>query len=356
MNEIIISFCVPSYNRAEMTVLMVNSILRYQGNDIEVIVTDDASPDNTIVKLDEIKDKRLRIIQNKSRLGGAGNMIESLRYSKGKYSFVAFSREEIDSKAIPELIELLRTCKYSIVYCGEDQKNHSNAEYKRGIPALRKLAYKSLHPTGMIFRTDYLNKSLKKYKAEECGQIFSFFPHDFIAADLAIENDILLYNKKVRIRVKEHYIKNSKSDNSAVNEKNKIIWFYPSGRVQQFEKHVAHLSKLNISEKEKAMALIYMYRMLLSHCTISYQLMAKDKLNCDHYNVPLKNVTFRSLLVIAGKTRNEFVRIAKKYKIKLNPMCLLLCCFPITEFVLMFTKIKIQNLILSGLSLIRGRR
>ncbi len=355
MDNIIISFCVPSYNRAEMTVLMVDSILRYQGDDIEVIVTDDASPDNTIQKLNKIRDKRLRIIENKNRLGGAGNMVESLRYSRGKYSFVAFSREEVDSNTISDLVDFLKDSKYSIVYCGEDQKNRDNVEYRKGVQALGKIAYKSLHPTGMVFRTDCLNQSLKKYKADSCGEKFGFFPHDFIAADLAIKGNILLYNKKVRIRVKENYIKNSKSDNSAVNEKNKIIWFYPDGRIRQFEKHVIHLSELEISDKEKSLVLIYMYRTLLSHCTISYQLMAKDKLNCDHYNVPVKKVTFQSLLLIARKTSKEFVRIVKKYRLQINPLCRLFCCFPITEFFLMYMKIKMQRLIFAVLSLVKRR-
>jgi glycosyltransferase involved in cell wall biosynthesis len=50
-----LSICIPTYNRVHKTLSLVTSILEYDDVDIEVVVLDNCSSDNTEIVLSNIK-------------------------------------------------------------------------------------------------------------------------------------------------------------------------------------------------------------------------------------------------------------------------------------------------------------
>lgn len=61
-----LSICIPTYNRAEVVYKTVRNILNYNGNNIEIVVSNNCSSDNTEELLLEIKDKRVKYFKNNS--------------------------------------------------------------------------------------------------------------------------------------------------------------------------------------------------------------------------------------------------------------------------------------------------
>jgi glycosyltransferase involved in cell wall biosynthesis len=66
-----IAVIIPTYNRADTVVRAVASALAQTHQDVEVLVVDDGSSDNTLALLDTISDRRLRILHHAYNRGAA---------------------------------------------------------------------------------------------------------------------------------------------------------------------------------------------------------------------------------------------------------------------------------------------
>ena len=64
-----ISIIIPTYNREKLIIRSINSILNQTYHNIEVILVDDGSTDNTKKVISQIKDKRFRYIKLRKNQG-----------------------------------------------------------------------------------------------------------------------------------------------------------------------------------------------------------------------------------------------------------------------------------------------
>lgn len=88
MNEIILSVCIPTYNRAEMVAeLIVNLLTIEKSSEYEVCVHDDGSVDNTLELLKRVKDDRLKIFTapNQGRAGAIASLVHD---AKGRFIMI----------------------------------------------------------------------------------------------------------------------------------------------------------------------------------------------------------------------------------------------------------------------------
>lgn len=88
-----ISVLVPVYNREKYIVECVDSILKQEFSNFEVVIVDNKSTDNTWAICQELcrKDKRIRIFQNDSNVGPVLNWKRCAEEAKGNYSKIVFS-------------------------------------------------------------------------------------------------------------------------------------------------------------------------------------------------------------------------------------------------------------------------
>ncbi|MDR2406747.1 MAG: glycosyltransferase [Bacteroidales bacterium] len=174
----VLSFCIGTYNRAERVFALVNSILKCPKDDIEVIVTDNNSSDNTIELLDTITDERFKYYRNKSNIGGIANIVRSLIYATGKYAFFCNDRDYIITDNIPKLCEFLYTNgALAFVYC--DDSVQQTRIYKDIYTALIHLYIISYHPTGLIFSMEHLLR-IENLDWFEKKEHVGHFPFDFL--------------------------------------------------------------------------------------------------------------------------------------------------------------------------------
>ncbi len=83
-----ISVILPVYNSSEFIIATLNSIINQTHRNIEIIIIDDCSTDNTNELIDSIKDDRIVKIIFKKNRGVAHARNEGLKLAKGR--FVAF--------------------------------------------------------------------------------------------------------------------------------------------------------------------------------------------------------------------------------------------------------------------------
>ncbi len=101
----LISICIPNYNNAEYVGEAIQSALDQTYNNIEVIVVDNCSTDNSWEVINTYSsDLRVKIYQNKTNIGMVGNFREALRKSYGRYISFLCSDDLIKKDTIEKLV------------------------------------------------------------------------------------------------------------------------------------------------------------------------------------------------------------------------------------------------------------
>jgi GT2 family glycosyltransferase len=81
----VVSVCIPAFNAERFIREAVLSALSQQGPEIEVVVFDDASTDNTLAVLGDIRDSRLRVLRQTHTLGISQNRNSCIDAAQGEY-------------------------------------------------------------------------------------------------------------------------------------------------------------------------------------------------------------------------------------------------------------------------------
>lgn len=108
MENPLISICVPAYKGEHTVAKSIQSILNQTYKNIEVIVVDDCSPDNTYEILQTINDPRLKLYRNEINLGMVGNWNKTVSYATGKYVHLVHSDDVLFPTCIEEKVKFLK--------------------------------------------------------------------------------------------------------------------------------------------------------------------------------------------------------------------------------------------------------
>jgi len=130
MHKPLVSVILPTFNRAYIVKRAIDSVLDQRYKNLELIIIDDCSTDNTKKVVQSYSDKRVKYIVNAHNLGGAGSRNEGIKIAKG--AFIAFqdSDDEWLPQKLEEQISILDQSPDEIgaIYCNfhsaSDQKIH----------------------------------------------------------------------------------------------------------------------------------------------------------------------------------------------------------------------------------------
>ncbi len=96
-----VSVVIPVYNRENTIERAVRSVLQQTYNDLEVIVVDDCSTDNTRLIVDGINDARVSLVCQQQRKGA--NAARNVGIMQGKGEYIAF--QDSDDEWVPDKLE-----------------------------------------------------------------------------------------------------------------------------------------------------------------------------------------------------------------------------------------------------------
>lgn len=143
-----ISVIIPTYNRAEKIRKSIESVLQQTYTDLEIIVVDDGSEDDTREVVETIQDRRIQYVRLAFNQGAAAARNEGVRLAN--YPLIAF--QDSDDIWRPEKLERqiaywTEHPYYAMVYCPY-LKHHITAEEHQG--DFQKIAEKNR----MVFEGD----------------------------------------------------------------------------------------------------------------------------------------------------------------------------------------------------------
>ncbi len=80
-----VSICIPCYNASRFIGSTIESVLASAYSDFELIVSDDASTDDTVQAVARFTDPRIRVMRNETNLGAPKNWNRALASAAGDY-------------------------------------------------------------------------------------------------------------------------------------------------------------------------------------------------------------------------------------------------------------------------------
>jgi len=120
-----VSVIIPTHNRSELIERAIRSVLGQTFSNLECIVVDDCSNDDTVSIVESIDDERLRLIELEENRGASAARNAGIKVASGDY--IAFLDD--DDEWFPEKLEkqlnLLESCDDSVglVYCWMDYRD-----------------------------------------------------------------------------------------------------------------------------------------------------------------------------------------------------------------------------------------
>ena len=100
-NQPLVSICIPTYN-AEKTVMdTLQSIVNQTYQNLEILVVDNASTDETLSLLQEFNDSRIKIHRNERNIGAEANFSRCIELASGEYIAIFHA----DDLYLPNMIE-----------------------------------------------------------------------------------------------------------------------------------------------------------------------------------------------------------------------------------------------------------
>lgn len=114
----LISVIIPTYNRCDKLKAAMESVLSQTYTNIELLIIDDGSTDNTREMVEEMQDSRIRYIRLPQNMGAAAARNEGVRFAKGE--IIAFHDSDdiwLSEKLEKQMSYWKEHPEFSMIYC-----------------------------------------------------------------------------------------------------------------------------------------------------------------------------------------------------------------------------------------------
>ncbi len=147
-----VSVVIPTYNRVSTVVRAIESVLTQTYQDLEIIVVDDGSTDNTHEVIRRLHDPRLRYIRHDGNRGGSAARNTGIEASTGEYIAFLDSDDEWLPQKLEKQVYLLQRSDSSVgaVYSGFVVINEHGERTNISIPKYRGAILKDLFSVNSV--------------------------------------------------------------------------------------------------------------------------------------------------------------------------------------------------------------
>ena len=184
VKEIVLSICIPTYNRIAQLQKTISQILVCKSPKYEVVVLDNCSLDDTYSVLKNIKDCHLQVYKNEKNIGAYANSRKVFELAKGKYVMILLDKDRLVGERLDVLLDVLEKEDYGLGYCMLNCiEEKENLSFSPGIDSLMNMSYLSKHPSGSFYRNTLLQKNLCKTKSDT----YNPFYLEFVNAEICME-------------------------------------------------------------------------------------------------------------------------------------------------------------------------
>lgn len=220
----LVSIVIPTYNRAYILSRAIESVLNQTYRNIELIIIDDGSTDNTEEIVKNFSDPRIKYIRHSENRGIPFSRNTGIKNSKG--DFIAFL--ESDDEYLPKKIEkIMRIFRDSLAHIGMVASNYYIMDEKGKEKRIRKTDNKKRifpHVSSWVIRSRVFEKVglfderiLLSDEVDFFSRFRKRFSFHFIDEPLLVvrrSKDGAFSDMKKAIRLRKEYLLNLQGDRS----------------------------------------------------------------------------------------------------------------------------------------------
>lgn len=107
-DDILVSVCIPVYNGEKFLKETIDSVLIQDIDDMEIIVVDDCSTDNSIAIIKSYNDERIKVYKNYKNMGIVKNWNKAIEFCNGKYIKILCQDDLLLAGCLKKQIEVLK--------------------------------------------------------------------------------------------------------------------------------------------------------------------------------------------------------------------------------------------------------
>jgi glycosyltransferase involved in cell wall biosynthesis len=294
MQNDLISIGIPTFNRSKLLITAISSALNQSYKNIEIIISNNCSTDNTAEILKPYKKlKNIKVFNQRKNIGVVNNWNFCLNKSKGKYFIMLSDDDELKNDCINDLIRgfIIDNVSMSLGKAEirnskkikNDSKKSNHINILEGEEFISQCLNYSLvaYPSALLFNTELAKKN-------GCYPNIGTSTDFAMVLNLSVNNKIAVISSNVCIyKVHENSI--SRSINSINEYESYLNWSINNNKLNT---RIKFLIKKYISHQIFRFALRNSLRGNLSYSEIS-----KQKLN------KISKNKFRNLILSISKTR-----------------------------------------------------
>jgi glycosyltransferase involved in cell wall biosynthesis len=250
-----ISVCIPAFNRPEYLRETIKSVIEQSYQNIEVIISDDASPIDLSIIVREFNDQRIKYYKQEKNIGFIKNWNFCINKSNGEYIKILGDDDILNNNCIEDELKILTTNKVNFICSNYDTINENgdiiiNKNFNSH-------SFRLLKKSGLINENELLKRyflgkiriglpSAITFKKEIINEVGLFDEKIGCPADIdmwmrIINKNILYYNDNFLLKMRRH--SNNLSDQ--IQKK-----FFPHKEdLDILYKHYKKITNINILNK-----------------------------------------------------------------------------------------------------------
>lgn len=293
----LVSFCIPTYNRANLIRSNLMRLLEYKGNNIEVVIVNDNSTDSTHELLSKIKDKRFSYYKNKENINAVLNITRSIESAKGEWVFTLSDEDLITSDMVTDVVNIIHSFEnkdaavifgnvkndsgpypYYIYHNGSDYipYKYENIIFEMGDEAILAMGFDHKYLSGILMKKSLLAFDLVHKLSQKDG---------LIAPQTVLYTNALKFGKGITVDV-DFCIKKVKSvGKSQVHKINNESYKHPLNRLKQFSLYVKMVNEIVNQREIKAKTISKLYGYYLDEGTYGWYRLLSSKSRASQFSV-----------------------------------------------------------------------
>lgn len=197
MSAPLLSVIIPVYNAELHIEKCLKSVLEQTLTDIEIILINDCSTDNTLQIIQNFKDKRIVLINNEKNLGTGASRNKGLLFARGKYVGFADNDDWTDKNYFEEMVNSIKENDICVTLKITNHNKFSIPHYI--LPNdLREIVFiKRTPPWAKIYKKEFLIKNNIKFDLTRGEDIYPAFLCAILTDKIAFTNKTN-YNCNIR--------------------------------------------------------------------------------------------------------------------------------------------------------------
>ena len=148
MNKGLVSICIPVFNCDRFISIAIESILNQSYENIELIIVDNCSTDNTFDEILKFKDDKIKVFRNEKNFGIEYNWNKAILYATGEFVKLMPADDVLQKKCIEKQVNILNT--YDDVVLVGSNRDIINAFGKKILTPRKKYVNKILSIDDLI--------------------------------------------------------------------------------------------------------------------------------------------------------------------------------------------------------------